>query len=135
MPPSTRRRQASAIAGSASRQFSDVLATHHPAAWCRIRYVLVHDVADEFKPQAFLRMISMPTRSTSFAGSSAVVNRGHLPKSAVILVSRRNGTAFSIPSMPAKRDHLVRQIDATSRRCTSAKTRQRGAKVHASCPH
>ena len=55
----------------------------------------------------FCALISMPTRSTSFAGSSAVVNRGHLPKSAVILVSRRNGTAFSIPSMPAKRDHLV----------------------------
>ena len=75
--PATRRRQAPANPGSASRQFSDALAAlqgermvwpqratggdrvrhRHlasPGRLVPIRYVLVRDVADEFKPQAFL---------------------------------------------------------------------------------
>jgi hypothetical protein len=56
-------------------------------------------IADEFKSQAFRAPISMPTRSTSFAGSSvAGSSRSPLPKSDVTSVSRPNGNGLILPA-------------------------------------
>ena len=91
---------------------------HHPAAWCRSAMCWFTTLPMSSSHRLFCALISMPTRSTSFAGSSAVGQSRSLAE------VRRH------PGVETQRDGLLHSINAGEARSLGTSDRRDQQTLH-----